>query len=188
MGLVSNGLYEEIGYTVFSFDVPCEIDELKNSTAEGDVDGYNFSSVSLQFWNNTELVACYFELQYFPNGAPPDEVAYQVFTRDFEQKARGRVFAVNESYASVAGYPAKVWDVYHPMTRRPGFIAKLRVDDQRVVNILADPAMFSSFQTLQVRIGSPIETDPVVWFSPRCENTILVEDHIVWFSLPIEIE
>lgn len=172
--LLAGDTSEKIGYSVFSFDVPDDygLDDLINKTADGDVAGYNYSAVSVQFWNHTALIAVYFELHYFPNGAPPVEIATQTFLNDFEKKAGGRVWGANESYMEVAGYPARVWNVYHPMTRRAGFIAKLWVDDKRVVNILADPLMFGNFQTLKVGVATEdvdTFTDDAIYIDPRTD-------------------
>jgi len=164
---------EAIGNSVFSFNVPGYLmDGLKNKTGDGDVAGHSFRSASVQFWNDTALIAVYFELCYFPGGVPPVETANKVFLEDFEKKTGGRIWGVNKSYVEIASYPAGVWNVYHPMTRRAGFITQVWIDDKRVVNILADPLMFDSiYHTLRVGVATEENTfiDDAIYIDPRTD-------------------
>jgi hypothetical protein len=149
----------KIGNTVFLMEVPYVEDMYVNKTGNGATAGYNYTSISMQFWKNDGSMAVYAELLYFPMGLPPYEEACRTFISDFEKKTGGKVFRVNESYDQFSGYQAKVWDVRNPINDRPGFIAKAEIDSQRVFNIIADP---NTFGNSSLKIGV-VDENKVVW-------------------------
>lgn len=150
--LTAENTFEKIGNTTFSFDVPA-YDNLDLATADGDVDGYEYVSVSVQYYNFSTLMLGYVEVAYYENGRPPNETSEQALLKTFCNKTGGCVYDLNESYTVVSGYPAKVWDVYNPMNHREGFVAWLIVDDQRTVGIIAD---YIAFEPLQRTFQTPI--------------------------------
>jgi hypothetical protein len=149
----------KIGNTVFLMEIPYVEDVLINETGNGTTAGHNYTSISMQFWTQNGSMAVYVELLYFPMGLPPHQEAIKVFLNDFEEKTGGIIFGKNESYDSFSGFKAQTWDINNPMNEMKGFVSKVIIDDQRVVNIIADP---NTFEKARLKIGIA-NNDVITW-------------------------
>jgi len=149
----------KIGNTVFLMEVPYKEDVYINKTGNGVTAGHNYTSISMQFLKNDGSMAVFVELLYFPMGLPPYQEAIEVFLNDFEEKTGGIIFGKNESHNNFSGFKAQTWDINNPMNEMKGFVSKVIVDDQRVVNIIADP---NTFEKAKLKIGVA-NNDVITW-------------------------
>ena len=157
--LLPENTSDEIGGTIFSFRAPF-YDKLDLRTARGNISNSSYVSVTMQYYNYSNLMIGYVEVTYYPNGRPSNDTKERVLLDSFREKVRGDILGVNET-SRVGRYPAKVWNIYNPANERPGALALVYVDNNRTVNMVGSWDAFGAFQPT-LKVGLREETSAVI--------------------------
>lgn len=150
----------KIGDTIFSFRAPF-YDKLDLKTAEGNISNSSYASVTMQYYNYSNLMIGYVEVTYYPNGRPSNDIKERILLDSFREKVKGDILGVNETYSRVGKYPAKVWNIYNPANEKPGALALVYIDSNRTVNMVGSWDAFDVFQP-DLKVGLREETSAVI--------------------------
>jgi hypothetical protein len=150
----------KIGDTIFSFHAPF-YDKLNLRTAEGNISNSSYTSVTMLYYNYSNLMIGYVEVTYYPNGRPSNDIKERILLDSFREKVKGDILGVNETYSRVGKYPAKVWNIYNPANEKPGALALVYIDSNRTVNMVGSWDAFDVFQPA-LKVGLKEETSAAI--------------------------